>query len=51
MRNCIVTKIETGTLTYEGQDALKYSMTVHYDDWTIAPQDVVENEQKGKGTR
>lgn len=51
LRNCIVTKIETGTLTYEGQDALKYSMTVHYDDWTIAPQDVVENEQKGKGTR
>lgn len=51
LKNCIVTKIETGTLTYEGQDALKYSMTVHYDDWTIAPQDVVENEQKGKGTR
>lgn len=51
LRNCIVTKVDTGALTYEGQDALKYTMTVHYDDWTIAEQDVVENEQEGKGTR
>mgnify|MGYP006974385560 FL=1 len=40
-----------GNLTYEGQDVMKYSMTVHYDDWSIAEQDVVENEQEGKGTR
>lgn len=51
LRNCIVTKVDTGSLTYEGQEALKYTMTVHYDDWTIAEQDVVENEQEGKGTR
>lgn len=49
--NCIVTKVDTGSLTYEGQDALKYTMTVHYDDWSVAEQDVLENEQLGKGTR
>ena len=49
--NCIVTKIETGNLTYEGQEALKYSMTVHYDDWTIEEKSVKENEKEGKGTR
>lgn len=51
LNNCIVTKIDTGSLTYEGQEALKYSMTVHYDDWSIAEKDVTENEQRGKGTR
>lgn len=51
LNNCIVTKIDMGSLNYEGQDVLKYSMTVHYDDWSIAEKDVTENEHKSKGTR
>lgn len=49
--NCIVTKIDSGNLSYEGQDAIKYQMTVHYDDWSIESMTVEENEQEGKGTR
>ena len=51
LNNCIVTKIDMGSLTYEGQEIMKYSMTVHYDDWSVVENDVEENEQEGKGTR
>lgn len=34
--NCIVTKIDEGTMNYETDDVMKYSMTVHYDDWYIS---------------
>ena len=35
--NCIPTKVEhQGGLTYEGTgDIMKYSMSLHYDDWSI----------------
>jgi hypothetical protein len=33
--NCIVTKIEQGNLSYEGSEAVKFTMSVHYDDWYI----------------
>lgn len=49
--NCIVTKIDQGSLNYEGNEALRYQMTVHYDDWNVAVQDVIENEVEGKGSR
>lgn len=33
--NCTVTKIDQGQLSYEGSEAIKYTMSVHYDDWYI----------------
>lgn len=35
LMNCIVTKIDQGSLSYEGSEAVKFTMTVHYDDWFI----------------
>ena len=35
LNNCIVTKIDQGNLNYEGSEAVKYTMTVHYDNWYI----------------
>jgi hypothetical protein len=35
LRNCLVTKIDQGQLSYEGSEAVKYTMTVHYDDWYV----------------
>jgi hypothetical protein len=46
-----VTKIDQGSLNYEGNEAVRYQMTVHYDDWNVAVQDVIENEVEGKGSR
>lgn len=51
LKNCIVTKIEMGSLSYENSEALKYTMSVHYDDWWVTENDVTENEKKGKGSR
>lgn len=51
LKNCIVTKIDMGSLSYEGAEALKYTMTVHYDDWWVAENDVTDNEKTGNGSR
>lgn len=51
LKNCIVTKVDMSELNYEGGDAMKYNMTVHYDDWWVTENDVTENEVTGKGSR
>ena len=35
LRNCLVTKIDQGQLSYESSEAIKYTMSVHYDDWSV----------------
>lgn len=46
LENCIVTKIDQGSLSYESSEAIKYSMTVHYDNWYI--QDTRPDEVDSK---
>ena len=44
--NCIPTKIDSGNVSYESQDALKYTMSVHYDDWSVEVHNRPEEEDK-----
>jgi hypothetical protein len=46
LKNCFVTKIEQGQLSYEGSEAIKYTMTVHYDDWYISETESADDEDK-----
>ena len=46
--NCIPTKVDSGSLTYEGQEALKFTMSVHYDDWSVEVHNRPEEEEDKK---
>jgi hypothetical protein len=49
LRNCLVTKIDQGQLSYEGSEAIKYTMSVHYDDWYIE-EFTIDDKNKNAGT-
>lgn len=40
--NCIVTKITQGSLSYDSGELLKYSMSIHFDDWTVNTSNAIE---------
>jgi hypothetical protein len=46
--NCIPTKIDSGNVSYEGQEALKFTMNVHYDDWNIEVHNRPDEEEDKK---
>lgn len=43
--NCIPTKIELGSMSYESEDKVKFNLGIHYDDWYI---ETIEPESENK---
>ena len=35
LKNCIATNFDDGSLSYESDDIVKFTLTVHYDDWYV----------------
>jgi hypothetical protein len=40
--NCIPIKLEQGTLSYESEDKVKFTLSIHYDDWYVETIDTEE---------
>lgn len=46
--NCIVTKVDQGSMSYENGGIMKYTMTVHYDDWFVETNEDYMKEMEDK---